>query len=94
MFFETLGLSLILIFLFYKWISKDANYFKDKNIKHDKFRPFVGSFKDLVLGKKSMRDTVIGLYKKYEGERLAILLLISVTDFVYQSFYLRKYKST
>lgn len=69
MFLETIALLVILIFLLYKWVSKNADHFKGKNVKYDTFRPFVGSYKDLVIGKKSMRDTVIDLYKKFDGEK-------------------------
>lgn len=66
---ETVALLVIVVFLLYKWVSRNANYFKGKNVKYDTFRPFVGSYKDLVIGKKSMRDTIIDIYKKFDGER-------------------------
>lgn len=69
MLLETVALLVIVIFLLYKWVSRNANYSKDKNVKYDKFRPFVGSYKDMVIGTKSMRDTIIDIYKKFDGER-------------------------
>lgn len=66
---EAIGLLVIIIFLLYKWVSRNANYFEGKNVKYDAFRPFVGSYKDIVMGRKSMRDTVIKLYKQFDGEK-------------------------
>lgn len=72
MFIETLALLAIIAFLLYKWAMPKYNYFVDRNVKYDKFVPLLGSFKDLILMRKSIIDLIVDFYNEFDGEQYVL----------------------
>ncbi|KAL5283301.1 hypothetical protein ACFFRR_005903 [Megaselia abdita] len=70
MIIETIALLAVISFLLYKWAMTKANYFIDRNVKYDNYIPLFGSFKDLLLRRKSFIDLIVDLHKKFEGEQI------------------------
>lgn len=56
----------VTLFAFYKWATANSDFFEKIGIPYDKPFPLFGSQKDLVLGKISMFENVIRLYKQFD----------------------------
>lgn len=69
MFTETAILLCVIILLFYKWKEEKTKYFVDRNVKYDKFVPFLGTFKEIATKKLSILDMIRNLYTKFDGEQ-------------------------
>lgn len=59
----------VLLFLLFKWITRNNNFFIDRNIPHKRPVPLFGSLRKLVLMQSSFNDVVLNLYREFPNEK-------------------------
>lgn len=69
MFIEIAVLLAVIALLLYKKLKAKANFFVQRNVKYDKYRPSLWTFIDFLLQRKSFFDAIIEIYRKFEGEK-------------------------
>lgn len=57
---------IVLIFL-YRWVTKNNDFFKKRQIAYDKPAFFFGSVKDIALRKKSVLQVLCEIYNRHDG---------------------------
>ena len=63
-----MGLGALIIFIYYK-LSKNQNFWRDRGVPDTGFKFLWGDDKEVLLGKKSIHEINIELYKKFPEER-------------------------
>ena len=56
-------------FLFYEWMTRKYNYFKDNGIPHGKPVFFFGTGKDLLMKKLSLPEYIQKWYNEFPDEK-------------------------
>lgn len=57
----------IFTYIFYKWITRNHNYFKDRGIEYKKPFLFLGSTPSFWYSKKSIAEFFSSLYNEFDG---------------------------
>lgn len=52
---------------FYRWATKNNDFFKERNIAYDNPAFLLGSGKDMTLRRKTMYEVFADLYQKHDG---------------------------
>lgn len=69
MWIEVVLLVVVAWFLLRKFKESKERIFERRNVKFDSFTPVFGSFKSMILKKKSFLDLMIELYEKAAGNK-------------------------
>lgn len=64
MLIEVVLLAAVAWFLLRKFMKSKNRYFEGRNIEYDPYFPVLGSFKSMMLKKRSFLDLMVDLYKK------------------------------
>lgn len=68
MWLEFLILLTLAGYLFYRWATKNNNYFKDRGIPYSEPKLLFGNFWKMILRQKSMFDLIIDIYNEHDGK--------------------------
>lgn len=63
-------LVIVLISIIYSWILKTWNFFAEKNVTFVRGWPVLGSHTEVFLGKASMPESFMSIYKKYPQNKI------------------------
>lgn len=63
---------LILTYIFYKWVTKDHDYFEKKGVKFMKSFPILGSSQNLIRSKRSFPEAILNWYNTFTDEKWEI----------------------
>ena len=63
------AIVVVLIYLIYKWLTKDMDYFEKKGVKFDKAIPIFGSTNSMFRQRRSFPDACNSWYNAFPGEK-------------------------
>ncbi|XP_077284743.1 cytochrome P450 6B1-like [Arctopsyche grandis] len=68
-YFNSVILASLVLVLFFRYITKNYNYWKDRNVAYIKPLPFVGNYLDAILMKKTVGQINQHLYDAFPNEK-------------------------